>query len=427
MTSRPDSEPVLIERMLAREILDSRGYPTVEVTLVPAEGTPCSASSPSGASTGRGEAHELRDEDSTAHGGRGVTRALAALRGEIADTIVGRPWRTIEDVDEALGTLDGTPGYARMGANSIVATSMACARALAHAHGQELFSWVAEELGTSPRLPVPHFNVLNGGSHATNSLAFQEFMIAPVGMTSARESVDAGAEIYHALGRRVHRRFGTVGVGDEGGFAPPLDDERQAIELLLQAIQDAGWDPETGPVRLALDPAANGFFSDGRYRLRGRSLTSDQLVELYVELADTYPLRSIEDGPSEEDLPGWRALTAALGDRLQIVGDDLYVTDADRIRRGHEEGWSNAALIKPNQIGTVSETFAAIRTAYECGMQCMVSHRSGETMDTFIADLAVGAGTGQIKSGAPARGERTAKYNRLTRIASDHNLGFGLS
>lgn len=411
----------------ARQILDSRGYPTVSVRLAVTGGATVEASAPAGASTGEFEALELRD-GGPAFAGRGVTRAVAGINGEIAGLLTGRSWADVGELDRGLSELDGTGRYGRLGANAVVAVSIAAARAFAAVAGLPLHRWIAEQTGSSESMPVPHFNVLNGGAHAANDLDFQEFMIAPVGAATEAEAVEVGAGVYHALAALVRKRYGTAGLGDEGGFAPPLADPREALDLLMQAIGDAGATPGASEVAVALDPAANGFAQgEGRYRFAGRDLDRDGLVDYYAELVDQYPIRSIEDGFAEDDHEGWKLMFERLGNRLQLVGDDLYVTDAARIRDGADAGYSNAALIKPNQIGTVSQTFDAIAAAKAAGMRCMVSHRSGETADTFIADLVVGTGVGQIKSGAPARGERVAKYNRLLEIEADEpNLRYGL-
>jgi len=423
--------PITITEVHARPILDSRGFPTVEVDLVLEVGSRVRAAAPSGASTGEHEALELRDGGDR-FGGKGVDHAVANVRGEISGLLTARPWDDLAAIDGALAAADGTGSWSRLGANAVVAVSMAAARAFAHAAGQELHTWIAQTTGSAERLPVPHFNVLNGGAHAANDLDLQEFMIAPVGASNEEDAVATGAEVYHALRAKVVRAFGSAGLGDEGGFAPALADPREALDLLVEAIGDAGFtpgaDPAPGQVAIALDPAANGFFlGDGRYRIAGREYDHESLTAYYLDLIADYPIRSLEDGFAEDDTAGWEVFARAADGRVQIVGDDLYVTDPERIRRGAEHGWSDAVLIKVNQIGSVSQTFEAIRTARELDMACMVSHRSGETTDDFIADLVVGTGVGQIKSGAPARGERVAKYNRLTEIAlGDPTLPYGL-
>lgn len=419
--------PITPQSLTARSILDSRGFPTVKVTLQTTGGRCFTASAPAGASTGEHEAVELRD-GGDAFSGRGVTRAVAGVEHELADLLVGSAWESIGRLDQAMRDRDGTENASRLGANALVAVSIAAARAFAASSGLPLHRWIAEVTGSRPSLPVPHFNVLNGGAHAANDLEFQEFMIAPVGARDEEDAVQTGSEVYHALAGLVRRRYGGVGLGDEGGFAPPLADPREALDLLTEGIDVAGYTGGTGAVAIALDPAANGFsIGDGRYRFLGREWDRDEMVDYYRDLVDAYPIRSIEDGFAEDDHDGWTAMFEALGDHLQLVGDDLYVTDAARIREGAGRHYSNAALIKPNQIGTVSQTFEAILTAREQGMRCMVSHRSGETGDTFIADLTVGTGVEQIKSGAPARGERVAKYNRLTELAAaEPELPYGL-
>lgn len=424
---RVSSNGVEILAVTARQILDSRGNPTIAIKLRCGDESIVEASAPSGASTGAHEALERRD-GLDAYGGKGVTEAVALTNDEIGTLLTSTVWETLAEVDDALRALDGTADLRRLGANSVVATSMAMARAFAAANYQQLHEWISSETGSEPLMPVPHFNVLNGGAHAANELAFQEFMIAPVGASSEQDAVQAGAEVYHALAARVHRGFSSAGLGDEGGFAPSINRAIQALDLLVAAIQDAGYSPALTDIAIALDPAANGFsLGNGRYRVDGRELSNEELADFYAELTRQYPIRSIEDGFAEDDLPGWQMLNERLGDHIQLVGDDLYVTDPARIRDGAEAGLSNGALIKPNQIGTVSQTFDAISVAKELGLSCMVSHRSGETSDTFIADLAVGTGVGQIKSGAPARGERTAKYNRLTEIELNSKFPFGLT
>lgn len=391
------------------------------------DGRTVTGDAPAGASTGAHEAQELRD-GGDAFGGRDVTRALHHVDTDIAELLTSTSWGSITELDAALGDLDGTASYSRLGANSVVAISIAASRGFATTAGMDLWQWIATVAGTSARLPVPHFNVLNGGAHAANALDFQEFMIAPVNAGSMADAVRIGADVYHALASLVRDRFGTLGLGDEGGFAPAIADPEEALELLVTAITAAGYRPGTDEVAIALDPAANEFhLQDGAYRVVDRTLDREALAGYYQQLTEAYPIRSIEDGFAEDDHDGFRRLQAAIGGRVQTVGDDLYVTDPTRIRRGGAERLTNAVLIKPNQIGTVSQTLDAIATASSLGMASMVSHRSGETTDTFIADLVVGSGTGQIKSGAPARGERVAKYNRLTEIAaSQPQLSYGL-
>ncbi|MCM6763321.1 phosphopyruvate hydratase [Rathayibacter sp. ZW T2_19] len=426
--THPAGHPLVITDVAARQILDSRGFPTVAVTLRLDDDTVLDASAPAGASTGAFEAVELRD-GGPAFGGRGVRSAVAAVDGEIRALLLEHSWTSLREIDEALRALDGTANLARLGANSVVAVSIAAARAFAARTGLPLHRWIADHTGATASLPVPHFNVINGGAHAANGLDFQEFMIAPVSAGTEEEAVQIGAEIYHALAARVRTAYGTAGLGDEGGFAPPIDRPEDALDLLVAAITDAGYQPGTGDIAIAMDPAANGFFhGDGHYTVAGTDLDRDALARYYEKLIADYPIRSIEDGFAEDDHEGWALLAHTISDRVQLVGDDLYVTDADRIRDGARNGYSNAALIKPNQIGTITGTLDAIAAAHDAGMRCMVSHRSGETLDTFIADLSVGTGVGQIKSGAPARGERVAKYNRLVDIEHlDPTLHYGLT
>jgi enolase len=412
-----------LTHLTGRQILDSRGFPTVEVRGTLTDGTQLVAAAPSGASTGAHEAVELRDGGPD-FSGRGVTKAVGFVDGEIADLLTSRPEETLEQVDRALAELDDTPGYRRLGANAVVAVSILATRAFAHVEDLPVHAWIAGHEGTAERLPVPHFNVLNGGAHAANDLDFQEFMIAPVGARSEEQAVQIGAEVYHALKSLVSTRFGSAGLGDEPHWA---------LDLLVEAIREAGYTPGTDQVAIALDPAANGFHQGGgTYRIGLRDRSRSEMVDYYLDLIRSYPIRSLEDGVAEDDLDGWTAMAQAVAElpeqqRVQLVGDDLYVTDPARIRDGAEHWYSDAVLIKPNQIGTVTQTLDAIRTARDLGMRCMVFHRSGETTDPFIADLVVGTGVGQIKSGAPARGERVAKYNRLTEIALDHpELPFGL-
>ncbi|MCX7520866.1 phosphopyruvate hydratase [Microbacterium sp. STN6] len=425
--SHPSGHALHIVGVTARQILDSRGFPTVSVSLRLDDGIVVEASSPSGASTGEHEAVELRD-GGAAYSGKAVGKAVASVTGELARLLTSRPWRGISELDSAMRDLDGTEGYARLGANAVVAVSIAASRAFAHNAQLPLHEWISMATGCSASMPVPHFNVLNGGAHAANDLDFQEFMIAPVGAGGEQNAVEIGADVYHALAKLVTSRFGTAGLGDEGGFAPPIADPRQALDLLVEAIGDAGYSAAVGGVAIAMDPAANGFYvGDGVYRVAGAERSREQLSAYYEALLDQYPIRSIEDGFAEDDHEGWQGLYEKVSDRVQLVGDDIFVTDAERIRDGSRNRYANAALIKPNQIGTVSQTFDAIAAARECGMHAMISHRSGETLDTFIADLAVGTGVGQIKTGAPARGERVGKYNRLMEIELERpGTRFGL-
>jgi enolase len=409
----------------AVEILDSRARPTLAVTINLAEGISARAGVPSGASTGSREAVELRDGDPHRFAGQGVQTAVNNVKGEIAATLVGRSFADLADLDRTLIELDGTQTKSRLGANAIVGVSMAAARADALAAGQPLWRRLGSE-GVAPRLPVPHFNVLNGGVHAPNNLDFQEFMIAPLGAPSLAGAVRAGAEVYGALRHLLTDQGFATGLGDEGGFAPEIDRPEEVLGLLVDAIETAGYSPGRQGVAIALDPAATEFYRDGRYHIAGKSLSSDELIARYEEITAHYPVWSIEDGLAEGDWDGWKKLTTRLGDKVQLVGDDLLVTNPAIIAEAIARGTANAALIKLNQIGTVSETLEAVRLCRAAGWSQMVSHRSGETEDSFIADLAVGVGCGQIKTGAPARGERVAKYNRLIEIEADTALPYGL-
>ncbi len=409
----------------AVEILDSRGRPTLSVTLTLSDGPTVRAGVPSGASTGSREAVELRDGDPSRYAGKGVLRAVAHVNGEIADALRGRPLHDLASVDRTLVELDGTDNKSRLGANAIVGVSMAAARGFAASAGLPLWRYLARD-GAGPRLPVPHFNVVNGGVHAPNRLDFQEFMIAPIGAPTLAEAVRAGAEVYAALRLRLTAKGLATGLGDEGGFAPDIDAPEDVLMLLVDAIKDAGYSAGSAGVAIALDPAASEFFRDGRYQVAGESLSSDDMIARYEELVDRYPIWSIEDGLAEDDWDGWVRLTERLGQRVQLVGDDLLVTNPRIVAGAIERRAGNAALIKVNQIGTVTETLETMGICRRAGWPQMVSHRSGETDDTFIADLAVGAGCGQLKTGAPARGERVAKYNRLVEIEAETGLPYGL-
>ncbi|MDN5791187.1 MAG: phosphopyruvate hydratase [Micrococcales bacterium] len=406
-----------IASVTALEILDSRSRPTLSVTVELAGGVTAVAGVPSGASTGTKEAVELRDGDPARFGGGGVTTAVGNVNGEIADQVRGHSFGSLTEVDDSMRTLDGTPTKARLGANAIVGVSMALARALAAAERKPLFEWLPS-FGQPARLPVPCFNVLNGGAHAPNPLDFQEFMICPLGAPTMAEAVRAGAEVYAALKNRLASGGHSTGLGDEGGFAPDLAEPEEVLTLIVAAIEDAGYAPGPSGVGIALDPAASEFRTDdGTYRVNGQSLSSADLIDRYAAMVAAYPIWSIEDGLGEGDHDGWQQLTARLGDRVQLVGDDNFCTNPAIIAEAIADGIANAALIKLNQIGTVTETLEAMSTCFRAGYGQMISHRSGETPDTFIADLAVATGCGQIKSGAPARGERVAKYNRLIEIA----------
>ncbi len=409
----------------AIEILDSRGRPTLSVNATLSDGRTVRAGVPSGASTGSREAVELRDHDEKRYSGLGVLGAVAHVNGPIADALTGASFVSLEQVDRALCELDGTPNKSSLGANAIVGVSIAAAKAFAVESGHPLWRWLTPA-GVVPRLPVPHFNVVNGGVHAPNALDFQEFMIAPIGAPSLPEAVRAGAEVYGRLRAELAERNLATGLGDEGGFAPEIARPEEVLALLTQAIIDAGYTTGREGVAIALDPASSEFHHDGRYEVGGESLSSDDMIDRYRQMVDKFPIWSIEDGLGETDTAGWQRLTDALGDRIQLVGDDNFVTNPDIIATAAHAGIGNAALIKVNQVGTVSETLDALRVCRESGYAAMISHRSGETDDAFIADLAVGSGCGQIKSGAPARGERVAKYNRLLEIvatAPDHPFG----
>ncbi|MFT3888531.1 MAG: phosphopyruvate hydratase [Arachnia sp.] len=415
-----------ISNATATEILDSRGRPTLTVTLTLSDGTTAEAGVPSGASTGTREAVELRDGDRSRFGGAGVTTAVAHVNGELNDLVAGRSWTSLAEVDAAMCALDGTPNKARLGANAILGVSIALARALAASERVPLFEWLPGT-GEPARLPVPCFNVLNGGAHAPNPLDFQEFMVCPLGAPSMREAVRAGAEVYQALRSRLAAEGHATGLGDEGGFAPNLAEPEDVLRLIVQAIGDAGYAAGVDGVAIALDPAASEFFVDGGYRVGGVLHSSSDMVARYAAMIDEFPIWSIEDGLGEQDPVGWKRLTAELGGRVQLVGDDNFCTNPGIIRAAIADGVANASLIKVNQIGTVSETLEAMRVCRDAGYGQMVSHRSGETPDPFIADLAVATGCGQIKSGAPARGERVAKYNRLIQIeAARPDLPYGL-
>jgi enolase len=413
-----------VKDISAFEILDSRAQPTISVVLELTSGAVGKSSVPSGASTGSHEAVELRDSDPTRYAGRGVLRAVEHINGKVADHLRGRDFASLADFDEALIKFDGTANKERIGANAIVGVSMAAGQAFAEAEGRSLWRSLTPT-GVEPRLPVPHFNIINGGAHASNALDFQEFMIAPLGARSMAEAVRAGAEIYRVLRAELQSRSLSVGLGDEGGFAPEIGSPEAVLELLVYAIECAGYETSHEGVMIALDPAANGFYRDGMYHVDGEKLSSHEMVERYSEMIESYPIWSLEDGLAENDRDGWVYLTERLGEYVQLVGDDLLVTNPTIIAEAIEHKMGNAALIKPNQIGTITETLEAMRICRDAGWSQMVSHRSGETVDCFIADLAVASGCGQIKSGAPARGERVAKYNRLIEIEAANDLPYG--
>ena len=397
-----------------RQIFDSRGNPTVEVELSLDSGARARAAVPSGASTGEFEAVELRD-GGPAFGGKGVTRAVANVNGEIADALVGFDAADQRGLDTRLIELDGTPNKARLGANAILGVSLAAAKAVAAEEGLTLWRYLGGE--AAHVLPVPMMNVLNGGAHADNKVDFQEFMVVPVGAPTFAEALRMGVEVFHALKGKLHDRGFATNVGDEGGFAPDLGSNAEALDWLVQGIQAAGYEPGA-QVAIALDPATSELARDGTYELEheGRSLSAAELVDYWADAADRYPIVSIEDGMAEEDWDGWRLLTERIGDRIQLVGDDIFVTNTERLQRGIESGVANSILVKVNQIGTLTETLDAVRVAREAGYTAVMSHRSGETEDTTIADLAVATGCGQIKTGAPSRSDRVAKYNQLLRI-----------
>ena len=408
-----------INDVWAREILDSRGNPTVEVEVALECGAVGRAAVPSGASTGVHEALELRDGDMGRYGGKGVSQAVEHVLEDIAPTIEGMDAMDQAGIDQAMLDLDGTPNKGQLGANAILGVSLAVARAAADASGLPLYRYLG---GIGARtLPVPMMNIMNGGAHANwQGTDLQEFMIAPVGAPDFREAVRWASETYHALKGVLKSKGYSTGVGDEGGFAPALKKNSEAIELILSAIEKAGYKPGE-EIGIALDPAASGFYEDGQYHLRteGRKVTSAEMVEMYADWIKKYPILSIEDGLAEDDWEGFALQTRVLGSQIQLVGDDIFVTNVERIERGIRERAANSVLIKLNQIGTLTETIAAIQMAFKAGWTAMISHRSGETVDSFIADLTVAMGTGQIKTGAPCRGERVEKYNQLMRIEEE--------
>ena len=403
-----------IERVHGRQILDSRGNPTVEVDVVLKSGASGRAAVPSGASTGDFEAVELRD-GGEAWNGKGVDTAVANVNGELAEAVGGLDPADQEGLDSAMVELDGTDNKGRLGANAILGVSLAAAKAAAAEAGLPLWRYLGGD--AAHVLPVPMMNVLNGGAHADNKVDFQEFMVVPVGARSFSDALRTGAEVFHALKGTLHDRGLSTAVGDEGGFAPDLDSNQAALDALIEGIEAAGYRPGDD-VAIALDPATSELHEDGSYGLEheGRKLASAELADLWEEVASRYPVVSIEDGMDEEDWDGWRMLTERIGDSVQLVGDDLFVTNTERLRRGIDSGVANSILVKVNQIGTLTETLDAVRTAADAGYTAVMSHRSGETEDTTIADLAVATGCGQIKTGAPSRSDRVAKYNQLLRI-----------
>ena len=405
-----------IEGIVAREILDSRGNPTVEVEIGLDDGTIARAAVPSGASTGKFEAIELRDGDAKRYGGKGVQTAVTNIADRIVEELVGYEASDQRAIDQRMLDLDGTPDKSSLGANAILGVSLAVARAAARSAELSLFRYLGGP--NAHLLPVPMMNILNGGAHADSNVDIQEFMIAPIGAPTFREALRSGTEVYHALKAVLRKKGLSTGLGDEGGFAPNLPANAAALDLIAEAVQAAGYTLGTDIV-LALDVAATEFHSDGNYVFEGSPKSTDEMIAYYRKLAETYPIVSIEDPLSEEDWAGWKSLTTAVGNRVQIVGDDLFVTNPERISRGIAEGTANAVLVKVNQIGSLTETFDAVELAHRAGYRCMMSHRSGETEDTTIADLAVATGCGQIKTGAPARSERVAKYNQLLRIEEE--------
>ena len=414
-----------ISKIYAQEVLDSRANPTIKASVVLENGTIGSAVVPSGASTGKREALELRDGDKARFGGKGVLKAVANVNEQICEALVGFNVFNQQNIDDAMLKLDGTPNYSNLGANAVLGVSMAVARAAANALNIPLYRYLG---GANARvLPVPMFNIINGGAHANNSVDFQEFMIMPFGFNKFSDALRASAEIYQTLKKLLNDAGHSTAVGDEGGFAPNLSDNEEPLKLIMKAIEQSGY--KAGEqIKIALDVAASELYENGKYRLQGREFSSDEMIEIYKNLCEKYPIFSIEDGLSEDDWDGWKRLTRALGDKIQLVGDDLFVTNEKILREGIEKNIANAILIKPNQIGSITQTMRTVRLASRNGYRCIMSHRSGESEDSFIADFAVALNTGEIKTGATARSERNAKYNRLLEIEreSDEFLGLGL-
>lgn len=408
----------MITEVYAREILDSRGNPTIEVEVCLEDGSVGRAAVPSGASTGAHEAVELRDDDKNRYLGKGVTKAVDNVNDVIAEALIGLEATRQVEIDEMLIHLDGTPNKGKLGANAILGVSMAVAKAAAASVGLPLYLYLGGVY--AQELPVPMMNILNGGQHADNNVDIQEFMIMPVGAASFSEALRMNAEIYHGLKALLNAKGLGTGLGDEGGFAPNLKSNEEAIEVILEAVKKAGYKPGED-IMIALDVAASEFYKDGKYQMEGEGLvkTSNQMVDYLAALCEKYPIVSIEDGLAEDDWKGWKALTKKLGTKVQLVGDDLFVTNEERLLEGIKNDTANAILIKVNQIGTLTETFNAIETAKRAGYTCIISHRSGETEDTTLADIAVAVNAGQIKTGAPARTDRVAKYNQLLRIEED--------
>ncbi|HET8534092.1 MAG TPA: phosphopyruvate hydratase [Sphingomicrobium sp.] len=407
-----------ITAIRGRQILDSRGNPTVEVDVTLEDGSFGRAAVPSGASTGAHEAVELRDGDKGRWGGKGVENAVDSVNGEIADALIGHDAEDQGEIDASMIALDGTENKARLGANAILGVSLACAKAAAASTGLPLYRYIGD--GTANMLPVPMMNIVNGGVHADNPIDFQEFMIMPAGLPTFSEALRCGTEVFHALKSALHSAGLSTSVGDEGGFAPNIGSAREALDFIMRAVETAGYRMGSD-VLLALDPASTEYFREGKYELAGEglSLSSEQMVDYFDKLVSDYPIASIEDGMAEDDWAGWKLITERLGNRVQLVGDDLFVTNVKRLAEGIEKGIANSILIKVNQIGTLTETIAAVRLAQEHDYTAVMSHRSGETEDSTIADLAVGLCTGQIKTGSLARSDRVAKYNQLLRIEED--------
>ena len=412
---------VFIEDVTAIEVLDSRGNPTVKATVALSDGTVASAIVPSGASTGKREALELRDGGDR-YCGKGVLKAVENVNSQIAEAVIGLDAFDQKALDDEMRELDGTDNYSNLGANAVLGVSMAVARAAAKSLDVPLYRYLGG--ANASVLPVPMFNIINGGAHANNSVDFQEFMIMPFGFDKFSDALRAASEIYHTLKGLLNAAGHSTAVGDEGGFAPNLNDNEEPIKLIMQAIEKAGY--KAGEqIKLALDVAASELYENGKYKLEGKEFSSEELIERYAQLCEKYPIFSIEDGLSEDDWAGWAKLTSKLGSKVQLVGDDLFVTNEKILREGTQKGVGNAILIKPNQIGTVSQTMQTIRLAQRKGYRCVMSHRSGESEDSFIADFAVAMNTGQIKTGATSRSERNAKYNRLLEIEreTDEFLG----
>lgn len=412
---------MIITDIYAQEVLDSRGNPTVRAFVALEDGTLARATVPSGASTGKREALELRDGDER-FCGKGVLKAVENVNTVIADEIVGMNVYEQKDIDNAMKKLDGTENYSNLGANAVLGVSMAVARAAAMSLGIPLYRYLGG--ANAQILPVPMFNIINGGAHANNSVDFQEFMVMPFGFNCFSDALRAVAEIYQNLKKILNELGYSTAVGDEGGFAPNLKDNEEPIKIIMQAIKKAGYEPGK-QIKIALDVAASELYENGKYRLEGKTFTSEELIERYVKLCEKYPIFSIEDGLGEDDWEGWKKLTARLKDKIQLVGDDLFVTNEKILREGIEKGIANAILIKPNQIGSITQTMQTVRLAQRNGYRCIMSHRSGESEDSFIADFAVALNTGEIKTGATSRSERNAKYNRLLEIECENTEFLG--